>query len=136
MRGFSLSCTYGLTPHKLVHILNQQKIDLHQSYPCPCCRGQINPIILTEAFGCDRCQKIFTLQDNGYIIEQVSNPHPQRNSWQWDGKRWSSGDSASNILSGWTLMAAVTVTIVFAVCSWQTLLPNKPATPQQTSQSP
>jgi hypothetical protein len=114
---------------------NQQKIDLHENYPCPGCRGKISPIVLTEAFGCDRCQKIFTLHDDGYVIEQISNPHPTRNCWQWDGKRWLILDSTSP-LTTWTVLAAGMVTIVFAVCSWQTLIPNKQSTPVQTSQSP
>jgi hypothetical protein len=111
------------------------KIDLHQNYPCPCCRGQIVPIVLTEAFGCDRCQKIFTVQDNGYGLEQVSNPHPLRNGWSWDGKRWLVIGKNNTALSSWTLLAAVMVTAVFAVCSWQTLLPNSSPSPASTSRS-
>jgi hypothetical protein len=68
-----------------------QSIDPQKDYPCPCCRGQISPLVLTEAFGCDRCQKIFVLRDNNLILEQISNPYPH--SWQWDGQTWQSTKS-------------------------------------------
>lgn len=46
------------------------------------------PIILTEAFGCDRCQKIFVLQDNNQVIEQLSSTYPYKQMWRWTGFRW------------------------------------------------
>jgi hypothetical protein len=69
-------------------VLKPQPIDLQKEYPCPCCRGQINPLVLTEALGCDRCHKIFVLRDDNYTLEQISNPYPH--SWQWDGQTWRS----------------------------------------------
>jgi hypothetical protein len=57
-------------------------------YPCPRCpRGQLCPITLTEALGCQKCQKIFVIQPGGYTLEQLST-HPQ--VWRWDGQRWHS----------------------------------------------
>lgn len=70
-----------------------QKIDLQQEYPCPCCRGKINQLVLTEALGCDRCHKIFVLRNDSYAVEQVSSPYPH--SWQWDGQIWRSPKSLS-----------------------------------------
>ncbi|NEP16844.1 MAG: hypothetical protein F6J97_08050 [Leptolyngbya sp. SIO4C1] len=66
-----------------------QKLDLNEAYPCPCRRrGRIQPIVLTEAFGCDRCQQIFVLRDDGYVIEQLSNHYPYRRAWRWTGHQW------------------------------------------------
>jgi hypothetical protein len=49
----------------------------------------LKPIVLTEAFGCDRCQKIFVLQENGYVLEQLSTTYPYKRAWQWTGHQWN-----------------------------------------------
>jgi hypothetical protein len=70
------------------------KIDLTSEYPCPCRRrGRLLPIILTEAFGCDRCQQIFVLSENGQVIEQLSSSYPYKRAWRWTGYRWISAYS-------------------------------------------
>ena len=72
-----------------------QKIDLNTEYPCPCGRrGDLVPIVLTEAFGCNRCQQIFVVQDQGYAIEQLATSYPYKRSWRWMGHRWSTGNSS------------------------------------------
>ncbi|MEG3435846.1 hypothetical protein V0288_01830 [Pannus brasiliensis CCIBt3594] len=69
------------------------KIDQNQEYPCPCRRkGKLQPIILTEAFGCDRCQQIFVVQENGQTIEQLSSHYPYKRTWRWTGFRWVNGN--------------------------------------------
>lgn len=66
-----------------------QKLDINEAYPCPCRRrGTLKPILLTEAFGCDRCQQIFVLKDEGYSIEQLSSHYPYRRAWRWTGHQW------------------------------------------------
>ncbi len=66
-----------------------QKIDLNTEYPCPCRRrGHLLPITLTEAFGCDRCQQIFVVEENGQVIEQLSSSYPYKRAWRWTGHRW------------------------------------------------
>jgi hypothetical protein len=135
---FSLSWSCALLPLPTSSMANPQKIDLHESYPCPSCRGKISPIVMmTEAFGCDRCQKIFTLHADGHSIEQVSNPDPTRYCWEWDGKRWVSVNSSGPIGS-WTFLVMLMVTMVMVVYGWQTLVPsnNKPLPSAQTSPSP
>ena len=72
-----------MRPHKPI------KIDLNQEYPCPCRRrGHLLPIVLTEAFGCDRCQQIFVVEENGQNIEQLSSSYPYKRIWRWTGYRW------------------------------------------------
>ncbi|WP_250123278.1 hypothetical protein [Chroococcidiopsis sp. CCMEE 29] len=67
-----------------------QKIDLNVDYPCPCRRrGRLIPITLTEAFGCDRCQQLFVVEENGYVLEQLSTNYPYKRAWRWIGNRWS-----------------------------------------------
>ena len=73
-----------------MHPLKPEKIDFNQEYPCPCRRrGRLIPITLTEAFGCDRCQQIFVVQDNGYVLEQLSTTYPYKRAWRWTGNGWS-----------------------------------------------
>lgn len=65
------------------------KIDLSSDYPCPCRRrGRLVPITLTDAFGCDRCQHIFVVQENGHTIEQLVNHYPYKKIWRWTGHQW------------------------------------------------
>ncbi len=73
-----------------------QKIDLSSEYPCPCRRkGNLKPIVLTEALGCDRCQQIFVVKKDGQVIEQLSSLY-QKKSWRWTGNRWK------NVYTRWT----------------------------------
>jgi hypothetical protein len=65
------------------------KIDLNTEYACPCRRkGQLVPITLTEAFGCDRCQQIFVVEEDGYVLEQLSTTYPYKRAWRWKGNSW------------------------------------------------
>ena len=67
-----------------------KKIDLNADYPCPCRRrGRLIQITLTEAFGCDRCQQLFVVEDKGYVLEQLSTSYPYKRAWRWMGNRWS-----------------------------------------------
>jgi hypothetical protein len=74
----------------LVPSQKPEKIDLNTDYTCPCRRrGRLIPITLTEAFGCDRCQQIFVVEDNGYVLEQLSTTYPYKRAWRWTGKSWN-----------------------------------------------
>ncbi|BBD56124.1 MULTISPECIES: hypothetical protein [Planktothrix] len=67
-----------------------QKIDLNGDYPCPCRRkGRLVPIALTEAFGCDRCQQIFVVDESGYCLEQLATHYPYKQAWHWTGHQWN-----------------------------------------------
>lgn len=67
-----------------------QKIDLNVDYPCPCHRrGRLTPIALTEAFGCNRCQRFFVVQENGYVIEELPTTYSYKRTWRWTGHQWS-----------------------------------------------
>lgn len=72
-----------------------QKIDLNTEYPCPCRRrGALVPITLTEAFGCNRCQQIFVVEESGYVIEQLSTSYPYKKAWRWTGHRWNTANAS------------------------------------------
>ena len=112
-----------------------QKIDLEKEYPCPCRRrGKLQPIILTEAMGCDRCQQIFVVQDNGHVIEQLSSTYPYKKAWRWTGSRWASasqhlGDSYVPIMLGLILLIlmvflplALQATVGISMAFWLVLV--------------
>lgn len=66
-----------------------EKIDFNNEYICPCRRkGQLIPITLTEAFGCNRCQQIFVVENDGYLLEQLSTTYPYKRAWRWTGSSW------------------------------------------------
>ncbi|ACK65809.1 conserved hypothetical protein [Rippkaea orientalis PCC 8801] len=89
------------------------KIDLNNDYPCPCRRrGRLLPIVLTEAFGCDRCQQIFVVEENGQTIEQLSSSYPYKRSWRWTGYRWvvvrqGLGEGYFPLMSGMTIVVLI-----------------------------
>ena len=72
-----------------VHSQKAHPIDLNADYPCPCRRrGRLMPIVLTEAFGCDRCQQIFVVEEGRQAIEELSVSHSYKRVWRWTGQRW------------------------------------------------
>jgi hypothetical protein len=81
-----------------VRTYKSQRIDHQSDYPCPCRRsGRLNPITLTEAFGCDRCQQIFVVQEDGYVMEQLSTHYPYKRAWRWTGQQWRLDRSSLNL---------------------------------------
>jgi hypothetical protein len=97
-----------------------QRIDQTIDYPCPCRRsGRLKPITLTEAFGCDLCQQIFVIQEDGYSLEPVSTYYPYRRAWQWTGSHWrpqpSSLRSSIAVSSLWLALASVGLFILLAL---------------------
>ena len=59
-------------------------------YPCPSCqRGRLFAITLTDALGCEQCQRIFVLNDSGYSLERLATNYPTVKQWSWTGKQWS-----------------------------------------------
>ncbi len=66
-----------------------QSLSYEGIYPCPVCRhGQIQALLLTEAFACNFCRHIFTvdLTDSSLRVEDSSQPL----RWRWTGRGWQS----------------------------------------------
>ncbi|MCS6812011.1 MAG: hypothetical protein NZ772_00300 [Cyanobacteria bacterium] len=92
-----------------------QKIDHSIEYPCPCRRrGQLIPIALTEAFGCNRCQQIFVVEDSGYMIEQLSTTYPYKRAWRWTGHQWLTANSG--LRESYMPLSLGIVTVLLVVC--------------------
>ena len=86
-----------MNPRKLTRRHGAQKIkaadnlylELDRSYPCPICRqGTLEPIVLTEAWGCDRCRQIFERRAESNTIGKLSTPYHRQRNWRWDGRAW------------------------------------------------
>jgi len=100
-----------------------KKIDLNVDYPCPCRRrGRLVPITLTEAFGCDRCQQLFVVEDNGYVLEQLSTSYPYKRAWRWMGNRWS----VAQIRSGQSYLPVAVGIILVLLIVWLPLALRSP----------
>jgi len=68
---------------------NAEKIDPNADYPCPCRhRGRLKLITLTEAFGCNRCQQIFVLEESRTVIAELSTGYSPKRTWHWTGHQW------------------------------------------------
>ncbi|NJK51328.1 hypothetical protein HC931_27410 [Candidatus Gracilibacteria bacterium] len=94
-----------------------QKIDLSSEYPCPCRRrGRLLPIVLTEAFGCDRCQQIFVVDEKNQVIEQLSTNYPGKRAWRWTGYRWITAHYGIGE-SGLPLILVIFLVVLFILLS-------------------
>lgn len=101
-----------------------QKIDLNTEYPCPCRRrGALVPITLTEAFGCNRCQQIFVVEESGYVIEQLSTSYPYKKAWRWTGHRWKTANSSL----GESYLPIALVIVAVLLIFWLPLALKSPA---------
>jgi hypothetical protein len=73
-------------------------LNYQDTYICPVCRhGHISAIALMDAFACDFCRHIFTinLRDQSIRVEDSSQPM----TWRWNGKSWQSTNRVDQDLS-------------------------------------
>lgn len=83
---------------------HQHKIYLDREYPCPCHpKGKLQQIVLTEAFGCDLCHRIFVIQADGCTIEELAATYPYKRRYVWNGTRWQTLHSFPGS-AVWTLL--------------------------------
>jgi hypothetical protein len=69
-------------------------------------------ILLTEAFGCERCQRIFALDDSGRSIEELSAAYPYRCPYYWNGKRWRGATQRQKYDILWTIWGIIPIVIL------------------------
>ena len=77
------------------------------------------PITLTEAFGCDRCQQIFVVNEGGDSIEQLATTYARKRVWRWTGRQWSVVRSTlvSQDLLPLLLLGLLGIVIVFLIAT-------------------
>jgi hypothetical protein len=69
----------------------KRSLSAQETYICPVCRhGQISSLALMDAFACNFCRHIFTinLQDQLIRVEDSSQPM----TWRWNGRTWQSAN--------------------------------------------
>jgi hypothetical protein len=75
-------------------------------YNCPVCRrGQISAIALMEAFGCDVCHHIFTVNLQRQSV-RIADTSPAL-TWRWDGRKWKPSHRDGVELSRSVWLAAI-----------------------------
>lgn len=63
------------------------ELNYHETYPCPACRcGTLKNITLTEAFSCEICQHIFTIDSHPSLLKMVDREPAI--TWRWSGQYW------------------------------------------------
>lgn len=79
----------------------------HDAYPCPICRhGQVEAMVLTEAFACNFCRHILSANLKQQQVQVLDST--QAIAWQWDGSQWriARGNKHANI-SGLVILTSV-----------------------------
>lgn len=80
------------------------------SYSCPLCRrGKITALALMDAFGCNFCRHIFTVNLEKQILRMADSSLPI--SWQWNGRGWKRADGVAQEL-GWGIWIAAIAFII------------------------
>jgi hypothetical protein len=85
-------------------------LNYKQSYPCPLCRyGQLNSLMLMDAFACGFCRHIFTatLSQQSICLADTTQPI----YWRWTGQRWQPLHHANSewTVAIWFLSVGLTV---------------------------
>lgn len=113
----------------------QASLDLSRVYPCPVCRhGTIQALVLTDAFACEFCRHILSMDAKQQSVQMVDNP--QAIAWMWDGQRWRVKNSNRNASLSYAVASiAVILSVLPAGLVWLagSLFPPLPSAPSQLS---
>lgn len=75
------------TPRAIMVQLLSTALNYEQSYQCPVCRhGQLQNLVLMDAFSCSSCQHIFSANLSQQSICLADSQ--QAIAWRWSGQRW------------------------------------------------
>ncbi len=65
----------------------KKNLSIEEVYTCPVCyHGQISAITLMDAFACNFCNHIFTVDLVKQSLKIADSSSPL--SWRWNGKKW------------------------------------------------
>jgi rubredoxin len=66
----------------------EMSLTLQDSYRCPICRyGKLNAMVMMDAFSCDFCRHIFSVNLEQQIL-RVEDRVP-KTGWRWQNDRWT-----------------------------------------------
>ncbi|MDS3860932.1 hypothetical protein RIF25_08910 [Thermosynechococcaceae cyanobacterium BACA0444] len=92
-----------------VSLHDKSDLRLEEVYTCPVCQhGQISQMVLMEAFSCNFCRHILSVNLERQTVRLEDSS--QAFQWQWDGQTWRSL-SQQNIPFTYTL-AVVAVALI------------------------
>ncbi|MEM6251725.1 MAG: hypothetical protein AAF821_02275 [Cyanobacteria bacterium P01_D01_bin.156] len=83
-------------------------LEYHDTYACPVCgHGELSLLTLTEAFACNFCRHIFTVNLDAQSIQMIDGARPM--VWFWTGTRWKHHRSAEEKLTAivWSFALAI-----------------------------
>lgn len=64
-----------------------EPLSFQDHYPCPVCLyGRIEGLFMVDAFACNFCRHIFTVDDAQQCL--CLEDHAQAMKWHWSGDRW------------------------------------------------
>lgn len=112
-------------PHRLSDSLTE-----HGTYLCPVCRhGQISALTLMDAFACDFCRHIFTLNLQQQTVQVVDSAQPM--TWRWNGRRWQPAYRDEPGLTAVVWFVAIVLVTLPAAIVWLSsyLFPPLPGSP-------
>jgi hypothetical protein len=104
-------------------------LSLSDSFPCPICRqGHIEAIALTEAFACEFCRHIMSVDLPAQQVKVVDSSQPL--TWLWNGQKWQlcRGEQAAE-LSAMVIIAALILILFPASVVWLSGAIFPPLTP-------
>jgi hypothetical protein len=106
------ACVMPMAPQK------QRSLNLDETYPCPVCRqGQLQAIVLTEAFACEFCRHILSVDLQEQQVRVVDSSQPL--TWLWNGRHWKlSRNNQPDELSALVMGTAIVLTTVPAGLIW------------------
>ena len=110
------SAPKGLKPH-LGKIAERRSLEMNGSYICPVCRhGQLEAIVLMDAYSCHFCRHIFTanLIDQTVRVEDSSQPA----TWRWVGTKWQSTNRADVDLTIVVWLVGAVISILPPTLIW------------------
>ncbi len=86
---------------------SNRPLDLSSIYPCPICRhGNIEAMVLTEAFACDFCRHILSVNLPQQEVQVLDST--QAIAWKWDGQHWRIARSGKQgDLSGLVVLTSI-----------------------------
>lgn len=66
---------------------SEKILNYYGTYPCPVCRhGEIEPLPLMEAMGCNFCRHIFTANEAQQTLSMADSQLSL--TWYWTGQAW------------------------------------------------
>jgi hypothetical protein len=98
-----------------------------ETYICPVCRhGHISSLTLMDAFACDFCRHIFTVNLENQSIQVADSSQPM--SWRWNGRGWMAAhhNDRNLTLAIWLVGIALVVLPSTIVCASAYMFPPLP----------